>query len=335
MHTPKIMSKILKRILAGLGILVLLFALLMVTPRVYGLIYPEKAPVGYRFEVLDYLAIRLRLEKMINRDPEVPAGIEVIKDIEYKNVDGKSLQLDLYIPKNIKKPAPLLVFIHGGGWKGGQREDYKVYLVAFAKQGYITATVSYRLLKDGPYPDCVEDISDAVNWFFRNGEKYGYDPDRIALIGGSAGGHLALLAGFGWQNHRNSMDSAKIPENDHKIKAVIDFYGPVDLTTLYARNHPLVTNFIGHSYTEIPGLYREASPVHYLSKNLPPTLIFHGTSDNLVPISQSDTLKAQLEKLGVPCVYYKLPLWPHAMDIDQRVNEFCQKKMSDFLEKYL
>jgi hypothetical protein len=83
------MVKILKRFLAGLGILILLFALLMVTPRLYGLIYPEKAPVGYRFEVLDYLAIKLGLEQMINRDPEVPADIEVIRDIEYKNVDGK------------------------------------------------------------------------------------------------------------------------------------------------------------------------------------------------------------------------------------------------------
>jgi acetyl esterase/lipase len=329
------MVKILKRILAGLGILILLFALLMVTPRLYGLIYPEKAPVGYRFEVLDYLAIKLGLEQMINRDPEVPADIEVIRDIEYKNVDGKSLQLDLFIPKNIKKPVPLLVFIHGGGWKGGKRQDYKVYLVAFAKQGYITATVSYRLLKDGTYPDCVEDISDAVNWFYKNGETYGYDPDRIALIGGSAGGHLALLAAYGWQNHRNSMDSSKIPENDHKVKAVIDLYGPVDLTTLYARNHPLVTNFIGHSYTEIPGLYREASPIQYLSKNVPPTLILHGTSDNLVPISQSDTLKARLDKLGVPCVFYKVPLWPHAMDVDKRVNAYCQEKMSAFLKEYL
>ncbi len=116
------MLKILKRILAGLGILILLFALGCYA-RVYGLIYPEKAPVGYHFEVLDYLAIKLGLEQMINRDPAVPADIGVIKDIEYKNVDGKSLQLDLYIPKNIKKPAPLLVFIHGGGWKGGKRQD--------------------------------------------------------------------------------------------------------------------------------------------------------------------------------------------------------------------
>lgn len=328
-------TKILKRILAALGILILVFALLMMVPRIYGFLYPGKAPVGYRFEVLDYLAIKLGLEQMINRDPVVPDDIEVVKDVEYKKVDGKSLQLDLYIPKNIAKPAPLLVFIHGGGWKGGKREDYKVYLVAFAEKGYATATVSYRLLKDGPYPDCVEDVSDAVNWFFRNAEKYGYDPDRIALIGGSAGGHLALLAGYGWQNHRNSMDSARIPENDHKIKAVVDLYGPVDLTTLYARNHPLVTNFIGHSYTEIPGLYREASPVRYLSKSVPPTLIFQGTSDNLVPASQSDTLKARLDRLGVACVYYKLPLWPHAMDVDKRVNSYCQEKMNDFFEKYL
>ena len=153
------------------------------------------------------MAIKIGLEPLINMAPEIPADIEEIKNIEYKNINGKSLQLDIYKPKNIVKPAPLLVFIHGGGWRSGQRSDYLVYLVDFAKRGYITATVSYRLLKDGPYPACVEDITDAVHWFFNNGQNYGYDPNRIALIGGSAGAHLALLAAYGWKNPRAKNDS--------------------------------------------------------------------------------------------------------------------------------
>lgn len=118
-----------------------------------------------------------------------------IKDIEYKNINGKSLQLDFYIPKNINKPAPLLVFIHGGGWKGGKRSDYLVYLTHFAKMGYVTATVSYRLIGNAPYPACAEDITDAVAWFFQNSEKYSYDPDNICLIGGSAGARTWLCSG--------------------------------------------------------------------------------------------------------------------------------------------
>jgi acetyl esterase/lipase len=277
-----------------------------------------------------YLALWVGLEELVNTAPLVPADVEEIKDIEYKNINGKSLQLDLYKPANLQDPAPLLVFIHGGGWKSGKRSDYLIYLVDFARKGYVTATVSYRLLNDGPYPACAEDIRDAVGWFFRNGEKYGYDPDRIALIGGSAGGHLAMLGGYGWGETNGTADSI-----NHKIKAVVDIYGPADLTTDYARNHTLVTSFLARSYEEAPALYEEASPVHYLDKDDPPTLILHGTSDRLVPISQSDYLKVKLDSLGVPCEYFRLPLWPHTMDIVKRVNDYCQAKMNEFFRKYL
>ena len=327
--------RILKRFLLGLLVLLLLGFLLVVTPRVWSALNPDKPPVGYHFMLPGYIALGLGLEKVIDTNPPVPADIEVIKDIEYKNINGKSLQIDIYRPKNIVKPAPLLVFIHGGSWSHGKRSDYLVYLLAFAKKGYMTATVSYRLLKEGPYPACIEDITDAVQWFFRNGEKYGYDPDRIALIGGSAGAHLALLAAYEWKKPGISADTVKVPLAPHRIKAVVDIYGPIDLTTEYAKNQRLVVNLIGHPYSETPQLYKEASPIQYLDKSDPPTMILHGTSDNLVPYSQSDLLKAKLDSLGVPSVYYKVPFWPHAMDVVQRVNDFSQRKMNDFFEKYV
>jgi acetyl esterase/lipase len=323
--------KKIKNILLSILVFFILIFLLMIAPRVWSALYPEKPPVGYHFVVADYLAITTGLEKLINKTPDVPSDIEEIKNIEYKNIGGKSLQLDIYIPKNVSKPVPLLVFIHGGGWRGGDRADYLVYLVAFAKKGYITATVSYRLLKDAPYPACAEDITDAVSWFFKNGQKYGYDPDRIALIGGSAGGHLAMLAGYGWKNPATNIDTA----GDHRIKAVVDIYGPYDLTTEYARTHSLVTSFLNNTYEKAPEIFSEASPKHYLDSTDPPTMILQGTSDQLVPVSQSDSLKAMLDNLGIPCVYYRLPLWPHTMDIVQRVNDFSQEKMNDFFEKYL
>jgi len=328
-------SKVVKRSLYVFGGAFTFFCMLMAIPRLWGSMFPEKPPVGYHFEVLDYLAVGVGLEDLINQYPEVPEDIEAIKDIEYKNVNGKSLQLDLYKPKNLAGPAPLLVFIHGGGWKGGKRSDYLVYLVAFAQKGYMTATVSYRLLKDAPYPACVEDITDAVQWFFKNGDTYGYDPDRICLIGGSAGAHLSLLAAYGWGEDRWKNDSIPANESNHGIKAVVDIYGPVDLTTPYAQSQSLVTNFIAHSWQERPDLYREASPIRYVTSDDPPTLILHGTSDNLVPVSQSDTLKARLDNLGIPCVYYKIPLWPHAMDLAQRVNDFSQQKMEEFFQQYM
>jgi acetyl esterase/lipase len=328
-------SNINKILLFGLLSILLLFALWTILPRVWSVLNPDKPPLGYHFMAPTYVALWTGLDKLVDTTPSIPDDIEEIKDIEYKNINGKSLRLDIYRPRHIKSSVPLLVFIHGGAWKSGKRSDYLVYLVDFASKGYITATVSYRLLADSLYPACIEDIKDAVNWFFSNSEKYGYDPDRIALIGGSAGGHLAMLAGYGWQSARQKTSHTYLQDSDHNIKAVVDIYGPADLTTEYARNHPLVTALIGRSYEESPELYKEASPVNYLDKNDPPTMILHGTSDRLVPLSQSDFLKDTLDSLGIPCVYYKLPLWPHTMDIVKRVNDFCQQKMILFFNQYL
>ena len=326
--------RFLKSLLYFLARAFVLFCFLMLIPSLWSVIYPEKPPVGYHFVALDYLAVGVGLESLIDRTPEVPANMEEIKNIEYKNVDGKSLQLDLYKPKDLGKPAPLLVFIHGGGWRGGKRSDYLVYLLAYAQKGYMTATVSYWLLKDAPYPASVEDVTDAVRWLFNNGDAYGYDPDRIALVGGSAGAHLAMLAAYGWEEGRIRPDCVEAGQK-RRVKAVVNIYGPVDLTTPYAQTQSLVTNFLAHSYQERPELYREASPIQYVSHDDPPTMILHGTSDTLVPVSQSDLLKVRLDSLGVPCRYYRLPLWPHTMDIVKRVNEFSQQKMDDFFKEYL
>jgi len=325
----------MKRILRGFLVILAIFILIMLTPRTIGLLFPEKAPIAYHFELLDYLAIGVGLEKLVEREPAIPAEIEEIKNIEYKNVGGKSLQLDVYKPRNLTEAAPLLVFVHGGGWKGGKRSDYLVYLIDFAKKGYITATVSYRLKNDSIYPACVYDVSDAMHFLFSNAGKYGYDPDRVAMIGGSAGGHLVLMTTYDFKEPSILLDSVYLANRPHKVKCVVDIYGPVDMTTPYAQTQGLVTGFIGHPYSEKPELYWEASPAKYLREDLPPTLIFQGTSDNLLPQSQSDTLKARLDRLGVPAEYYKLPLWPHAMDMAARPNQYMQKKMDAFFEKYL
>jgi len=317
-------KKIFRKALKGMLFVLALFVVLMLLPRTIGLLFPEKAPIGYHFEALDYLAIGVGLESVIDREPEVPATIESFKNIEYKNANGKSLQLDIYRQKELNEKAPLLVFIHGGGWRSGKRQDYLVYLLDYAEKGFVTATVSYRLKKDSIYPAAVEDVLDAVDFLYQNANTYGYDTSRVALVGGSAGAHLAMLAGYGWENPQR-----------HKVKAVVDIYGPVDLTTPYGQTQFMVTDFIGHPYSEKPELYWESSPARYLKEELPPTLILQGTSDNLLPPSQSDTLHVRLNRLGVPNVYHCLPLWPHAMDIAVRPNVYMQQKMDVFFETYL
>jgi len=326
--------KLLKKILYSFLMLLLALVVLMFIPRIWSSLNPKKAPLGYYFYAPTIVAAFTGLESLIDKTPAIPDGVEVFKDIEYKNINGKSLQLDIYQPKGLTKPAPLLVFIHGGGWRGGARSDYLVYLTHFAKLGYVTATVSYRLLKVAPYPACVEDILDARDFLYQNGEKFNYDPDRICLIGGSAGSHLAMLAAYGWKKAGAVVDSSNASPK-HRTKAVVEIYGPVDFTTEYARNHPTITGFITKSYQEAPQLYIEASPITYVTKDTPPTLILHGTRDMLVPISQAALLKHKMDSLGVPNIYRPVPGWPHTMDLVQRVNDYFKVTMGDFFDQYV
>jgi acetyl esterase/lipase len=231
---------------------------------------------------------------LIETNPEVPDDILELKDIEYKNIDSISLQLDIYKRKDLKAPAPVMIFIHGGAWRTGKRADYLPYLLDYANKGYVTVTVSYRLVKQAIFPAAVQDVNCAVKWVKTHAEAYGIDPGRIVLIGGSAGGHLAMMVGYGGGNPLFNQDC---PEGDDSgVKAVIDLYGPVDLTTPYAIGTYQTLEFLGTTYDKNPEIFRMASPKTFISADAPPTLIFQGTIDALVPVSQSDSLALWLTR---------------------------------------
>ncbi len=293
---------------------------------------PPKPPHGYPNETLLKAAYALGMLKLIDTRPEVPANLMVHKNIVYKKVDTLALGLDIYEKKGLSGSVPALIFIHGGGWSKGKRSDYLPYLIDFAEKGYVTVTVSYRLSGAAHFPAAVEDVKCAVRWVRAHASQYGIDPDRIALIGGSAGGHLALMAGYSDDNRFAGECHDTVTA---RVQAVVDLYGPVDLTTEYARNRRESIGFTGHSWQEAPGLYKAASPRFYITPDDPPTLIFHGTIDNLVPVSQSDSLHKWLDRVGVPNEYHRLKGWPHTLDIARKTNEYCQYYMSRFFMKYL
>jgi len=284
---------------------------------------PMKSPRGFRNEGLMKAAYAIGFLKLIETEPAIPEGIDVKKDIVYKQVDSTTLQLDIYKLKSLKKAVPVLIFIHGGGWSKGKRSDYLPYLLDYAQKGYVTVTVSYRLSGVANFPAAVQDVQTAVQWIRENSAAYMINPEKIALIGGSAGGHLAMMVGY--------TDEVA----DDKVQAVVNLYGPTDLSTEYARNRGECLSFLGKSYQEGPELYRAASPRTHISPDDPPTLIFHGTIDALVPVSQSDSLHQWLDRAGVPNEYHRLKGWPHTMDLSVKVNDYCQNYMDAFFKKYL
>ncbi|MDP6593825.1 MAG: alpha/beta hydrolase [Candidatus Marinimicrobia bacterium] len=286
----------------------------------------------YSFKFLE-LAVFLGVENIVNLDPEVPPDIVEQKDLVYREVGGRELALDLYRMKGQPEPAPCLVFIHGGSWRHGERSDYLVYLLDFAEQGYVTASVSYHFSPDYQFPAAVTDVREAVRWIKANAGRLMVDPERIALIGGSAGGHLALMVAY--SEEEDQPVESKNGAESSSVQAVVDIYGPVDLTTPVGQQSDAVREFLGKSYLEDPQLFVTASPITHVTADDPPTLIFHGTSDKVVPIRQGDILAARLEQVGVPHEYHRLKGWVHMMDAVVSVNEYFQYHMNDFFQRFL
>ncbi|MBI3849980.1 MAG: alpha/beta hydrolase [Verrucomicrobia bacterium] len=295
---------------------------------------PPPAP-GYKTPSEVMAAIASGDIKLVKAPKEMPPGVIEQKNIEYGKVGERALLLDLYAPEKISKPVPGLIFIHGGGWSGGSRDVYKPYTVEYAQKGYVAMTISYRFSGEAPFPAAVEDAKCAVRWLRANAAKFHVDPDHIAAIGGSAGGHLSMMVGYS-SDVPDLEGNGGNPKVSSRVQAVVDFYGPYDLTTDFARKAGVVKKFLGDkTYDEAPGLYLRLSPMNYLTKDDPPTLILHGTIDDVVPIEQSDRLASRLKALGIPVVYDRLEGWPHTMDAAEIVHHRCEYFMDQFFAKYL
>lgn len=297
------------------------------------------APAGYSSETAIKAAFFAGMLKTIDVNLPAPDSIKVEKGIEYGKGGDVSLKLDLYQPVGGGGPGdplrPAIIFVHGGAWKGGNREIYHYYCVKLAEKGYVVATVSYRLSDVAPFPAAVQDVKCAVRWMRANAERLHVDPNRIAMAGGSAGGHLSMMAGYVTDNPELEGTGGN-PDESSRIQAVVNFYGPTDLTTEFARDNDVVVKFLGgESYADKPELYQLASPNSHVSSDDPPTLILHGSIDTVVPISQAELLVDKLKAAGVPYEYDRVEGWPHTMDLEANVNRHCLAKVEEFLDKHL
>ena len=294
------------------------------------------APRGYPNEAALKLAYAVGTLKLIDPEPAIPSHLRTHLDLVYKQTPEKELKLDIYHLDSLQIAQPLLVFIHGGSWKSGDKDDYRRYLVDYAEKGYVTATLSYRFAQEAPFPAALDDVVCGLSWLKEHAAEYWIDPDRIALIGGSAGAHLIMMLAY----HSYDASYQRVADCDYgadqKVRAIVNLYGPTDLTTEYARSHPSVINFIGQDYSEqTHSAYAAASPLEFVSADDPPTMSFHGTLDELVPVSQADRLHQALDRQNVPNTYHRLKGWPHTMDLGLKVNRYCQHHMDAFFEKYL
>ena len=293
----------------------------------------ETPPRGFSCRNELIAALLVRGVGLIDKDPPLPENVELSEGVEYGKVGERSLLLDLYKPKRQKGKVPGLIFIHGGGWKSGGRQDYRVYTTWFAQQGYVAATIGYRLSKEALFPAAVEDAKCAVRWMRAEAESLGVDPDKIVVIGGSAGGHLAMMIGYS-PDDKTLEGAGGHAEVSSEVAAVVDLYGPFDFDTPEGKSADVVKDFLGkQSYEEAPELWKRLSPATYLNAGDPPTLIIHGSIDEIVPISQAEILSQRLRELKIPARYLRLEGWPHTMDAAVPVNIYCRHQILKFLRE--
>ncbi|MBL9113604.1 MAG: alpha/beta hydrolase [Verrucomicrobiaceae bacterium] len=250
---------------------------------------------------------------------QLPAGIKLEKDIAYIEGGDEAQKLDLYLPEAPSdKPLPLIVHIHGGGWRAGNK--FPCPLVTMVLKGYAVASIEYRFSQKAVFPAQIQDCKAAIRWLRAHAKQYNFDTKRLGAVGGSAGGHLSALVGTSGGDKAFPPIGGYLDYSD-RVQAVIDIYGPANFSSVIqqASDDKNVKNIFQFNtpsdpYSGLIGTNLEdktkadaVSPIHYVSKDSPPFLILHGTHDTLVPYAQSVELEAALKAHGVDVWLQTLP----------------------------
>ncbi len=249
------------------------------------------------------------------------------KNIPYKTVENRHLYLDIFLPD--EENPPLIMWIHGGGWK----ELNRIWNLAMPmlEKGYAIAAVDYRYCDEGTFPTQMLDLKDALLFLRRQAEKYGYDGRKIVVSGDSAGGHLCTLMGVSAGNR-----DWETVEGDYSVQAVIDMCGPTELSmALQGKEEQpdnIIAELLGAPVTSKMGLSlaASASPMTYIDGSEPPFLILHGSEDPVVSPEHSRLLRNALEKAGVPVMMYLIPGAVHAFG-----GKLVTDIIGEFLNYYL
>lgn len=261
--------------------------------------------------------------------------VTVERDIQYAVHDGETLRLDIARPAG-PGPHPCVVCLHGGAWKFGKKDHLskasryldvefgsgkKSLIEWLAGEGYVAVTVGYRLMPKHKFPAPVEDAKTAVRFLRAKAATYGIDPERVAMVGYSAGGHIAALVGT--TSPDAGFEGTLYREQSSRVACVVDFFGPTDLSLFVEAEgveSAIFKPMLGARYRENPDLYRKASPIEYVTKAAPPFLILHGTADILVPIIHSERFHKKLRDAGAASEMHAMPGAGHGWSGDVAVK---------------
>lgn len=267
-----------------------------------------------------------------------PEGYIAVRDLDYAGEDNPRQKLDLYLPeKPPGKLLPLIAYIHGGGWEGGSKDEAGVTLHFIKQGGYAGASIGYRLTHEAHWPAQVYDVKAALRWLKLHAKDHGIDPDRIALFGISAGGHLVSLLGTSHGVKSLEGDVGK-PGDSVRPVCIANFCGPANFLTFYGKGSIIDADKPGSAIAKLFGgpmskhleEARAASPVTYVTKDDPPFLHIHGSADNIVPYAQAEEFDAALDKAGVSSTLLTGRDAPHVFFSKDLIDN-----MQTFFDKHL
>jgi len=273
----------------------------------------------------------------------VRAKIE--RDIVYSQVADRKLLLDLYLPVKRPSPMPVIVWVHGGGWRGGSKGSGG-QARPMLDRGYAVVDVGYRLSGEAIFPAQIEDCKAAVRWIRANAEKYDFDPDHIGAWGSSAGGHLVAL--LGTTGYVKEFETETNREYSSRVQAVCDWFGPTDF--LQMDKHMLEGSRLVHNSANSPesllvggpiqnepyrSMVIKANPITYVTKDDPPFLIMHGDKDMLVPLHQSELLDDALKKAGVESTLHVVKGAGHGLRDGQESLQKLVEMAAEFFDRHL
>lgn len=271
------------------------------------------------------------------QERRLPEGTKALRNIPYVPGGHERQKLDLFIPPGATNPLPLIIWVHGGAWRTGNKENCPA--LRYLERGYAVASVNYRLSQHAIFPAQIEDCKSAVRWLRTHAKDYRLDSERFAAWGASAGGHLVAL--LGTSGAVPEFDRGENPEVSSRVQAVVDFFGPTDFTQM--SKYSLPSSPFDHDAADSPeslligGAVQQnqdkaarANPITYVSRDDPSFLIMHGNKDNLVPYQQSELLSDALLKAGVRVRLKIIAGAGHGFggpEIDSQVAEFFDREL--------
>lgn len=262
-------------------------------------------------------------------------GVTITKNLDYVGEGNARQMLDLYRPEKGGK-LPVVCWIHGGAWKGGSKDGINRMRGFLTDGRYAVVSIGYRLTNEAQWPAQIHDCKAAIRFVRANAEKYGLDPDRIAVAGSSAGGHLVAMLGVTGPDDGLEGELGPHQGVSTRLTCVVDFFGPKDLTVMDDQgsrmDHDSPTSpeglLLGGSVSQNLQKAKSASPIHHLSKGDAPFLIFHGTADPLVPYQQSVGFEKAFEAKGGQAVLVTIEGGGHGNGFPAEV----EKLFSDYIE---